>query len=199
MLAGLGRVTMDASRYAADVVIRDGHCVHLRAIRPDDRQALLDGFNHLTGQSVYFRFLGARQVLTEAELRYFTELDFERHVAIAAIIGEGEAEKPIGVARYIQTADPAGGVAELAITIADDYQPHGVGTVLFEQLVCIARRKGIARLTAEVLPCNQVMLDIFRHSGPDPDMQRVNGITRVEMDIAGREPVMHYEVQTKNG
>ena len=60
---------MDASRYAADAVIRDGRCVHLRAIRPDDRQALLDGFHQLTGQSVYFRFLGAKQELTEAELR----------------------------------------------------------------------------------------------------------------------------------
>jgi len=191
---------MDASRYAADAVIRDGRCVHLRAIRPDDRQALLDGFHQLTGQSVYFRFLGAKQELTEAELRYFTELDFERHVAIVASIEEAGEEKPIGVGRYIRTAaDPDGGVAELAITIAEDYQLHGVGTVLFEQLVCIARRKGIARLTAEVLPCNRVMLDIFRHSGLDPDVQSVNGITRVEMDIAGREPVMHYDVQTRSG
>lgn len=191
---------MDASRYAADAVIRDGRCVHLRAIRPDDRQALLDGFHQLTGQSVYFRFLGARQELTEAELRYFTELDFERHVAIVASLEEAGEEKPIGVGRYILTAaDPSGGVAELAITIADDYQLHGVGTVLFEQLVCIARLKGIARLTAEVLPCNRVMLDIFRHSGLDPDVQSVNGITRVEMDIAGREPVIHYDVQTRSG
>ena len=191
---------MDASRYAADAIIRDGRCVHLRAIRPDDRRALLDGFHQLTGQSVYFRFLGARQELTEAELRYFTELDFERHVAIVASIEESGEEKPIGVGRYIRTtADPDGDVAELAITIADDYQLHGVGTVLFEQLVCIARRKGIARLTAEVLPCNRVMLDIFRHSGLDPDVQSVNGITRVEMDIAGREPVMHYDVQTRSG
>jgi GNAT superfamily N-acetyltransferase len=191
---------MDASRYAADAVIRDGRCVHLRAIRPDDRQALLDGFHRLTGQSVYFRFLGARQELTEAELRYFTELDFERHVAIVASLEEAGEEKPIGVGRYIRTAsDPDGGVAELAITIADDYQLHGVGTVLFEQLVRIARRKGIARLTAEVLPCNRVMLDIFRHSGLDPELQSVDGITRVEMDIAGREPVMHYDVQTRNG
>ena len=121
-------------------------------------------------------------------------------MAIVASIEEAGEEKPIGVGRYIRTAaDPDGGVAELAITIAEDYQLHGVGTVLFEQLVCIARRKGIARLTAEVLPCNRVMLDIFRHSGLDPDVLSVNGITRVEMDIAGREPVMHYDVQTRSG
>jgi len=188
----------DASRFAGDVVIRDGRCVHLRAITPEDRQALQDGFHRLTGKSVYFRFHGARRGLTATELRYFTELDFEQHVAIVATMQEAEGARLIGVARYIQTAaEPAGPVAELAIAVDDEHQRHGVGTALFEQIVSIARQKGIARLTADVMPGNTVMLDIFRHSGLGPDMSTVAGITHVEFDIAGREFSRYYDVKAE--
>ena len=68
------------------VVLQDGRSVLIRAIRPDDKQRLLDGFHRLRGKSIYFRFFSAKKELTEMELKYYTEVDFEHHVAIVSTI-----------------------------------------------------------------------------------------------------------------
>ena len=79
----------DARHYAADALLRDGGSIHLRAIRPDDKPRLLALFSHLSSRSMYFRFFRAKKTLTDEELRYFTELDFVRNVALVATRRQG--------------------------------------------------------------------------------------------------------------
>lgn len=43
--------TIDINQFAQDVVLRDGTTVHLRPIRPDDKQRLIDGFGRLSATS----------------------------------------------------------------------------------------------------------------------------------------------------
>ena len=74
--------------YAADEVLKDGGSIHIRAIRPDDRERLLDHFHRLSARSVYFRFFGAKRRLTDAELDGFTRLDFARNVGLVATLLE---------------------------------------------------------------------------------------------------------------
>src|SRR5947208_15700965 len=88
--------------YATDALLRDGGSIHIRAIRPDDKQRLLALFTRLSSRSVYFRFFQTKQRLTDEELRYFTELDFTRDVAIVAALREGQEEHIIGVGRYFR-------------------------------------------------------------------------------------------------
>src|SRR5262249_6362556 len=87
----LMRVT-EPRHYATDALLRDGGSIHIRAIRPDDMQRLLDLFERLSSRSVYFRFFQTKQRLTDAELRYFTELDFTRDVALVATLRVGQEE-----------------------------------------------------------------------------------------------------------
>src|SRR5215831_5486337 len=93
------------SHYATDALLRDGGSIHIRAIRPDDKQRLLALFEHLSSRSVYFRFFQTKQRLTDAELRYFTELDFGRNVALVATLREGDEEHIIGVGRYFRISE----------------------------------------------------------------------------------------------
>src|ERR671931_1468350 len=88
--------------YATDALLRDGGSVHIRAIRPDDKQRLLALFERLSSRSVYFRFFQTKQRLTDEELRYFTELDFTWDAALVATLQEGQEERIIGVGRYFQ-------------------------------------------------------------------------------------------------
>ena len=74
----------NARHYATDALLRDGSSIHLRAIRPDDQPRLLAFFSHLSSRSMYLRFFRAKTTLTDEELRYFTELDFVRNVALVA-------------------------------------------------------------------------------------------------------------------
>src|SRR5262249_51522917 len=120
-------VTMrvDAHDYASDALLRDGSSIHLRAIRPADKERLQAHFAHLGLESVRFRFLGMKKELTPGELAYFTELDFSRHVGLAATRGVGAEEEFIGVGRYICGEDDAR-TAEFALAVVDGWQGRGV-------------------------------------------------------------------------
>jgi predicted CoA-binding protein/RimJ/RimL family protein N-acetyltransferase len=153
--------------YATDALLRDGGSVHIRAIRPDDKQRLLALFERLSSRSVYFRFFQTKQRLTDEELRYFTQLDFTRDVALVATLRDGQEEHMIGVGRYfrIQQDGQPTTHAEVAFTVADAHQGRGVGTLLLEHLAVMARGQGIDTFEAYVLGENNRMLEVFAASG----------------------------------
>ena len=153
--------------YATDALLRDGGSIHIRAIRPDDKQRLLALFENLSSRSIYFRFFQTKQRLTDAELHYFTELDFTRDVALVATLQEGQEEYIIGVGRYFRITENGKLTthAEVAFTVADAHQGRGVGTLLLEHLAALARMQGIDTFEAYVLGENNRMLEVFEASG----------------------------------
>jgi len=155
-------VPLDARQYRADVVLRDGGSIHVRAIRPDDRARLLAHFTGLSPVSVYRRFHGVKKHLTEEELTHYAELDFVRRVALVATLRSDGEERIIGVGRFEVTG---GSRAEVAFAVLDAHQGRGIGTALLEHLAVIARERGIAEFEAEVLGENNRMLDVFASSG----------------------------------
>ena len=167
---GAGPVTGAIHDYAVEAVLRDGGSIHIRAIRPDDRGRLADHFHRLSERSVHLRFQGAKRVLSEAELDFFTRLDFVRHVGLVATLRDGAAERIIGVGRYLVDDEP--GCAEIAFAVADEHQGRGIGTLLLDHLLGIARERGITEFHAQVLGENNQMLEVFRHTG-----LRVTGTT----------------------
>jgi acetyl coenzyme A synthetase (ADP forming)-like protein len=156
-------IVQDASHYEAEEILRDGGSICIRAIRPDDKPLLLDHFHRLSQRSVYFRFFGAKKRLTDDELRRFTEPDFARHVGLVATLREGDAERIIGVGRYMM--HDSDHRAEVAFAVADEHQGRGIGTLLLEHLAPFARANGITEFEAEVLGENNKMLEVFAKSG----------------------------------
>lgn len=173
---------MDASGYRVEVTLRDGTPAIVRAIRAADKEALLWGFGHLSPQAVYHRFFQAKRELTEADLRYLTEVDFVRHVGLVVeVVHEGEW-RVIGVARFVRPADRAEeDRAEVAFTVGDEYQGRGVATILLHHLAAIARGLGYRLFEAEVLPDNRAMLDVFEHSGMARTEAIQAGVVHVEL------------------
>jgi acyl-CoA synthetase (NDP forming)/RimJ/RimL family protein N-acetyltransferase len=163
-VAGLdSEVLTPAAGYAADEVLRDGGSIHIRAVRPDDRERLREHFHGLSEKSIYFRFFGLKRSLNDAELTRLTNLDFIDHVALAATLRDDRCERFIGVARYIRCPDRTR--AEVAFAVLDEHQGRGIGTLLLEHLSRIARAAGIVELQADVLGDNNRMLGVFAKSG----------------------------------
>jgi acetyl coenzyme A synthetase (ADP forming)-like protein len=150
--------------YAADALLKDGGSIHVRAIRADDRDRLVEHFGRLSARSVYYRFFGAKRRLTPKELDTFTQLDFVDRVALVATLVEDGVERIIGVGRY-SVVDPAAGVAEVAFAVADAHHGRGVGTLLLDHLAAMARAQGITVFEADVLGENNRMLEMFASSG----------------------------------
>jgi acetyl coenzyme A synthetase (ADP forming)-like protein len=175
-----------ARDYAFDAVLRDGGSIHIRAIRPDDRERLLDHFHRLSARSVYFRFFGSKRRLTDAELDRFTRLDFVRTAALVATLREDGVERIIGVGRYTGSAETPH-AAEVAFAVADEHQGRGIGSVLLDHLVPLARAAGITEFQADVLGENNQMLDVFAHSGFVVSKVREQGVVHLVFPTAETE------------
>jgi GNAT superfamily N-acetyltransferase len=125
----------------------------------------------MSERSRYLRFHGPIRGFTNDQLRYFTELDYCSHMAWGAVALDDPGEPGVAVARYVRDRDDITS-AETAITVLDDYQGVGLGTILMDTLLLSAYQNGIERLVAHILPENTAARKLF---------QRLNAInTRIE-------------------
>jgi acetate---CoA ligase (ADP-forming) len=175
-------VIIDSAHYSSEEVLRDGGSIHVRALRPNDRERLLDHFKGLSQQSRYYRFFGLKRSMTEAELVRLTQLDFVAHVGLVATLRDGTGEHFIGVARYIRTADPTH--AEVSFAVLDEHQGRGIGSILLDHLSRIARASGIVELEADVLGDNNRMLEVFAKSGFKVRRSNASGVIHVAFPTA---------------
>ncbi len=173
----------DLRRYLAHERLLDGRPVVIRAIREDDKEALAQGFRRLSARSVYQRFFAPKQSLSDAELEYLTELDFERHVALLAVVGTDGADRAVGVGRFV--VDPGGSSAEVALTVDDEHQGLGIGTLLLSHLAVIGRRLQLSDFHAVVLGTNQQMLDVFARCGLPMKRTISRGEASVRLSLEG--------------
>lgn len=179
------QVKFTARNYRSIDELLDGRSVVIRAIQPEDKTFLQEEMKHLSARSRYFRFMTPKKELSEKELVYFSEVDFERHVALVACLPVDDQEIPVGTGRYIMGSDSeATPGAEVAFDVEDEYQGLGVATILLKHLAIIARASGIDEFLAVVLSENRRMLEVFRHSGlPMEAEQAPDGITEVKLRL----------------
>ena len=144
------------------VRLRDGSCVIVRPVRPEDRELFVAGFERMSEESRYRRFMAHKKRLSERELDFFTRLDHASHEALGAL--EESSGDGVGVARLHRHEDDPS-VAEAAVTIVDDWQGRGLGGLLLARLTERARMLGVQRFDASLLTGNRAMLELFRRLG----------------------------------
>ena len=106
------------------------------------------------------RFFGTMRKLPRSQLARFTQIDYDREIALVAIERDaGGVERSLGEARMV--ADPDNAVAEFAILVASDVK----GRRLMENLIACARNRGIGELRGETLSENTRMQDLARKLG----------------------------------
>jgi len=132
--------------------LSNGRRVHLRWIRPADAALLRDGFARLSETSRRNRFFVALKELPDNVVRYFTDVDGVDHAALVALSvpEEAGAEQGLGVARFVRSKDQPL-AAEVAVTVADEVQRLGLGTLLLGTLAAAATERRVETFTANVL------------------------------------------------
>ena len=164
----------------APIELRDGSRVRVRQGHSSDRDLLLRGFARLSKESRYRRFLVPKRELSEANIHYLTEIDHHDHEAMIAL-DEATAEG-IGVARYVRDSERPD-AAEVAVTVIDDWQARGLGTLLLEVISARAREEGITTFTALMLATNRKMMDVIKALGPVRIVDMEAGTVEIEMPI----------------
>ena len=152
----------DAANYSATDRMRDGRAFEIRALKPSDEANMLAAVDRIGAQSLYRRFMGAKRSFSDKERAFFLNIDFVNHVAVVAVVKEGDRASIVAGGRYIVEKP---GMAEVAFAVVDDYQGQGIGAVLLRHLAALARAAGLKEFTAEVLPDNTPMLKVFERSG----------------------------------
>jgi GNAT superfamily N-acetyltransferase len=133
--------------------LRTGAQVRVRPVEPADKPRLAACLARLSPETVRGRFLTAKPGLSAAELRYLTEIDGRDHVALVAVPLD-EPDRIVAVARSVRIADLPD-TAEMAVVVDDEWQGHGLGSLLAEALADAARKAGIRRLAAIMLGANE--------------------------------------------
>ena len=172
--------TAELVAFGAPVELRDGSRVRIRQIRSSDRELLSRGFEHLSPESRYRRFLSAMPRLNQQLLSHLARVDHHEHEAMIAVAEEtGEG---VGIARYVRDRERPE-VAEVAVTVIDDWHGRGLGTLLLEVISARARDEGITTLRALMLATNREMFDLLSRLGRARIVDREIGTVEVEVHI----------------
>lgn len=151
--------------------LRDRSHVLIRPITPQDRDAERAFIEGLSPQSRRYRFLGQLRCPSERLIEQLTDIDYVHEVAFVAVSPQDSQEKIVGVSRY--STDQDGLNCECAVTVSDEWQRKGLGTLLMKHLMEVARARGIRRMTSIDSAENLQMKDLAKHLGfhtrVDPD------------------------------
>lgn len=145
----------------------DGRRLIFRPIRPDDKEMLRIGFERLSPSSRYMRFFRHVDHLSERDLAYLTEVDFENHFAWVGILPDEPGSPGVGVGRWVRFPNEPN-VAEGAVTVVDDYHGQGIGRTLLWLMAKSAIEHGVHAFRAWTLGENQPMLQLLRSFGARP-------------------------------
>lgn len=163
---------------ATDHVLTRG-AVQVRPITAGDAPRLVEFHEALSPETVYLRFFTAHPHLSPIEVDRFTHVDGCDRLALIALAGD----RLIGVARYERSAtEPR--CAEVAFVVADEYQGHGIGSMLLHQLAAYAVGAGITTFSAVTLLENRSMQQVFRHSGFPCHGRYDRGLVAYQLDIS---------------
>jgi hypothetical protein len=164
-------------------VLRDGQTVVLRHIQPSDAEEVRRGFRALSPESRYRRFFTGVSDLDDAALAYLVNVDGEDHVAIVATAEslDLKTERGVGVARFVRSKDDPT-VAEAAVTVVDDMQRLGLGTLMTKTLARAANERGIEKFRCEVLESNDVVVAALVSAG-GAIVERANGTVVLDVPV----------------
>ncbi len=142
---------------------KSGHTILLRPIRPEDEPLEAELVQNASRESLYYRFFGFTPGIDHKMLARFTHIDYDREMAIVAVVEEGGKPHIIGVVRIV--GDAWREECEYAILVADAWHGKGIGSLLTDYIIEIARAQGYRRITATFLKTNTAMRRVFERKG----------------------------------
>ena len=143
--------------------LRDGRTVSIRPILPSDATEIAEAIESADRETLLHRFFTAAPHITNEQIHYLAEVDYERRLALIARNDHGRG---VAVARY--ECHPQSCGAEVAVAVDPDWRGQGLATELLRLLEQPARENGFDSLDAVYLPDNHAVARVFQNLGYTP-------------------------------
>lgn len=160
--------------------MRDGSIVHVRPVRPEDAPLEQAFVSAMSDESRYFRFMDGTRELPPSQLVRLTQVDYDREMALIAVVDDDGQERQVGSARYVQTPD--GESVEFGLAVDDRWQKCGLGRRLMDAIIDCAREKLYRTMVGDVLADNEKMLNLMARLGftilPHPDGHELKRVVK---------------------
>jgi len=157
----------DQVRYPEELerfdTLRDGTEILFRPVKPTDEPALSEMLYSLSADSVRTRYFTHTLTFPHKDVQKLANIDYKNDLAIVGAVPGPGGQEIVAIAQYF--LDPSTQAAEVAFIVQDEWQQKGMGTFLLDYITQIARKRGVKRFYAKVLPVNKPMLTIFHNSG----------------------------------
>ncbi|HTY23060.1 MAG TPA: GNAT family N-acetyltransferase [Desulfomonilaceae bacterium] len=173
--------------YQTKAFTRDGSEITIRPITPEDAPLLVEFFNVLSKLTIFFRFLRGVKYLTPKWIKRFTRINYARDVAMVAVEETEDRERIWGVCRIMRQPETTTG--EVAVVVGDAWQRRGIGTILVEHSISIARELGIRSIWGIVSPENRKMLAMANRLGFSVQLDAEAGVYEIKMELSSGVPV----------
>jgi len=166
------------------VTLKSGEAITIRPIRPADADIEREFIEGLSPRSSHLRFMGGVRRASDEMVRYFTDIDYVRHMALIATLPEDGRERQVAVGRYFTLED--GQSCEFALVVADTWQGKGIGYAIMTDLIREAGRKGLLKMIGSILADNDRMITLVRDLGFDVSESDVEpGAVEARLNLGG--------------
>jgi len=137
--------------------------IFFRPVKASDERLFQEYLYHLSERSVYLRFFQIRKAFPHNVAQELVAVDYKETLSIVGTLGTFDTSPIIAAAHWI--LDVNENMAEVAFSVADQYQHRDIGTHLLKFLMRVAKERGIRGFKATVLPGNPAMIRVFQKSG----------------------------------
>lgn len=182
-IVGTKQTLRSRSAYPLDeegeLVLRDGRHVLVRPTRTSDRAAMQELFHQLSEKDVQTRFFHKLSSLTDTAAEHLCGVDYENEMAFAVVVGPPEHERIVAASCYYRS--PATRLADVGYMVDPTWQGAGLATLLHRRTAEYAAGHGVRGFTADVLPHNAAMLNVFRRGDHDTTVTMEDGVCEIRM------------------
>lgn len=156
------------TQYISTSTTKNNIPVRLRPIRPEDEPKIVQFHSHISEDSIYLRYfhpLNFDYRISHERLTRICFIDYDREMAlvITAPSSQPDEREIIAIGRLSKLYGTNS--AEFAMLIRDDFQKQGLGTLLLQRLLDVAKGEGITTVIADMLPENAGMRYICKKLG----------------------------------
>jgi len=149
-------------QYVSRATSDEGRKIRVRPIQPEDAPLFEALFDHLSNESIYKRFFRHIKFPSREMIARFTQIDYDREMALAAIDEEGD-KGMLGAARIM--GDPDGRTGEFSVMVGDPWQGRGIGAILLRRCLEIMKERSMETVWGAVMPENKGMLRLGKKLG----------------------------------